>query len=102
MLVSISRPTSTLISLLQGADPGNLTEEPMGSNGHTPSVYEHSTWIPAPYGWYRKGKVQHIGLSEDGSETLRRAVSISPRTAVPLEYSPFEPASEYVPGPNAS
>lgn len=37
----------------------------------------------------REGKIKHIGLSEAGSDTLRRAVRIAPVAAVQLEYSPF-------------
>jgi aryl-alcohol dehydrogenase-like predicted oxidoreductase len=37
----------------------------------------------------REGKIRHIGLSEAGSDTLRRAVKIAPVAAVQMEYSPF-------------
>ncbi|KAF3388000.1 Aldo-keto reductase yakc [NADP] [Talaromyces pinophilus] len=36
-----------------------------------------------------EGKIKHIGLSEAGSDTLRRAVQIAPVAAVQMEYSPF-------------
>ncbi|OQP60053.1 aldo/keto reductase [Niastella vici] len=38
----------------------------------------------------KEGKVRYIGLSEVGSETIRRAHNIHPLTAVQTEYSLFE------------
>ncbi|EED12136.1 aldo/keto reductase, putative [Talaromyces stipitatus ATCC 10500] len=36
-----------------------------------------------------EGKIKYIGLSEVGSDSLRRAVKIAPVAAVQMEYSPF-------------
>ena len=38
----------------------------------------------------REGKIKHIGLSEAGPETLRRAAAVSPITALQSEYSLWE------------
>jgi aryl-alcohol dehydrogenase-like predicted oxidoreductase len=38
----------------------------------------------------REGKIRHIGLSEAGPETLRRAASVAPITALQSEYSIWE------------
>ena len=38
----------------------------------------------------REGKIKHIGLSEAGPETLRRAAAIAPITALQSEYSLWE------------
>ena len=38
----------------------------------------------------KEGKVKHIGLSEVGSETIRKAHKVHPLTAVQSEYSLFE------------
>ena len=35
----------------------------------------------------QQGKVKHLGLSEAGAQTIRRAHSIQPVTAVQSEYS---------------
>jgi len=35
----------------------------------------------------KEGKIRHIGLSEAGPQTLRRAVKIHPITALQTEYS---------------
>lgn len=37
-----------------------------------------------------EGKIRHIGLSEAGSETLKRAASVAPITALQSEYSLWE------------
>jgi aryl-alcohol dehydrogenase-like predicted oxidoreductase len=42
----------------------------------------------------KEGKVKYIGLSEAGSETIRRAHAIHPVTAVQSEYSLFERSVE--------
>lgn len=38
----------------------------------------------------REGKIKHIGLSEAGPETLRRAAAVAPITALQSEYSLWE------------
>ena len=38
---------------------------------------------------FSEGKINHIGLSEVSSTTLRRAYKIAPVAAVQMEYSPF-------------
>nr|MCU0729882.1 aldo/keto reductase [Sphingopyxis sp.] len=38
----------------------------------------------------REGKIRHIGLSEAGPETLRRAAAVAPITALQSEYSIWE------------
>lgn len=38
----------------------------------------------------KEGKIRHIGLSEAGPETLRRAASVAPITALQSEYSLWE------------
>lgn len=38
----------------------------------------------------KEGKIKHIGLSEAGPETLRRAVAVAPITALQSEYSLWE------------
>ncbi len=38
---------------------------------------------------YREGKIKHIGVSESSADSLRRACSIAPITAIQMEYSPF-------------
>jgi aryl-alcohol dehydrogenase-like predicted oxidoreductase len=43
--------------------------------------------IEAMAGLVREGKVRHIGLSEAGAETIRRAHAVHPVTAVQTEYS---------------
>ncbi len=47
----------------------------------------------------RQGKVKHFGLSEAGVQTIRRAHSVQPVTALQSEYSLFwrEPEKEVVP-----
>ena len=47
----------------------------------------------------REGKVRHIGLSEAGPETIRRANAVHPITAVQTEYSLWsrEPEAEILP-----
>ncbi|CAM5508601.1 Putative aldo-keto reductase OS=Streptomyces rochei OX=1928 PE=4 SV=1 [Streptomyces rochei] len=47
----------------------------------------------------REGKVRHVGLSEAGPDTIRRAHSVHPVTAVQTEYSLWsrEPAEELLP-----
>ncbi|WP_304452172.1 aldo/keto reductase [Nocardiopsis sp. YSL2] len=47
----------------------------------------------------REGKVRHIGLSEAGPETIRRAHAVHPITAVQTEYSLWsrEPEEELLP-----
>ncbi len=47
----------------------------------------------------REGKVKHLGLSEAGAETIRRAHAIQPVTAVQSEYSFWwrEPEAEVLP-----
>jgi aryl-alcohol dehydrogenase-like predicted oxidoreductase len=43
--------------------------------------------VEAMAGLVREGKVRHIGLSEAGAETIRRAYAVHPVTAVQTEYS---------------
>jgi aryl-alcohol dehydrogenase-like predicted oxidoreductase len=43
--------------------------------------------IEAMAGLVREGKVRHIGLSEAGAETIRRAHAVHPVTSVQTEYS---------------
>lgn len=38
----------------------------------------------------KEGKIKHIGLSETGSETLRKAAAVAPITALQSEYSLWE------------
>lgn len=47
----------------------------------------------------REGKVRHFGLSEAGTETIRRAHAVQPVTALQSEYSLFwrEPEAEILP-----
>ena len=47
----------------------------------------------------REGKVKHFGLSEAGTQTIRRAHAVQPVTAVQSEYSLFwrEPEAEVLP-----
>jgi aryl-alcohol dehydrogenase-like predicted oxidoreductase len=47
----------------------------------------------------RKGKVKHFGLSEAGAQTIRRAHTVQPVTAVQSEYSLWwrEPEAEVLP-----
>jgi aryl-alcohol dehydrogenase-like predicted oxidoreductase len=47
----------------------------------------------------REGKIKHIGLSEAGPETLRRAHAVHPITALQTEYSLWsrEPEDEIIP-----
>lgn len=52
-------------------DPGTPIEETVGAMGELVS----------------EGKVRHIGLSEAGAETIRRAHAVHPLTAVQSEYS---------------
>jgi aryl-alcohol dehydrogenase-like predicted oxidoreductase len=42
----------------------------------------------------REGKVRHLGLSEAGAETIRRAVAVHPISALQTEYSLWERAVE--------
>ena len=41
-----------------------------------------------------EGKVGYIGLSEVGSETIRKAHNVHPLTAVQTKYSLFERSAE--------
>jgi aryl-alcohol dehydrogenase-like predicted oxidoreductase len=43
--------------------------------------------VGAMAGLVREGKIRHIGLSEAGAETIRRAHAVHPITAVQTEYS---------------
>ncbi|MGW2170538.1 aldo/keto reductase [Streptomyces sp. NPDC001705] len=47
----------------------------------------------------REGKVRHIGLSEAGPDTIRRAHAVHPVTAVQMEYSLWsrQPAESFLP-----
>ena len=49
--------------------------------------------------WCEAGKVLHIGLSEAAPETIRRAHTVHPITALQTEYSVFarEPEAEIIP-----
>ena len=43
----------------------------------------------------REGKVRHLGLSEAGAETIRRAAAVHPIAALQSEYSVWERGVEY-------
>lgn len=46
--------------------------------------------LTEPFSSCREGKIKHIGLSNIGAKTLRRAVKIAPVAAVQIEYSLFQ------------
>ena len=70
---SLARLRSDVIDLyyIHRVDPGVAIEEPVG---------EMSDLV-------RAGKVRHLGISEAGPATIRRAHAVHPLSAVQIEYS---------------